>query len=91
MREEWIISAEEKRTVLVLGTLDTKSQEIKYLRDRVLESGLNVIVLDNGVLGEPQGIVADISARETAEAAGTTLGTSSSSSGPWATPSGASI
>jgi uncharacterized protein (UPF0261 family) len=56
-----------------MGTLDTKSQEIQYLRDRVLESGLQVIVLDNGVLGEPQGIVPDISARETALAAGTTL------------------
>ena len=69
----WLISAEEKRTVLILGTLDTKSQEIKYLRDRVLESGLKVLVLDNGVLGEPQGIVPDIPARETAKAAGTTL------------------
>ncbi|HSR12284.1 MAG TPA: Tm-1-like ATP-binding domain-containing protein, partial [Thermodesulfobacteriota bacterium] len=68
-----LISAEEKRTVLVMGTLDTKSQEIRYLRDRILESGLNVIVLDNGVLGEPQGIVPDIPARETAKAAGTTL------------------
>jgi len=56
-----------------MGTLDTKSQEIQYLRDRVLESGLQVIVLNNGVLGEPQGIVPDISARETALAAGTTL------------------
>jgi uncharacterized protein (UPF0261 family) len=64
---------EQKRTVLILGTLDTKSREIKYLRDRVRESGLGVIVLDNGVLGEPQGIVPDISARETARAAGTTL------------------
>lgn len=58
---------------MILGTLDTKSQEIQYLRDRVLESGLEVIVLDNGVLGEPRGITPDISARETARAAGTTL------------------
>ena len=70
---EWLICAEENKTVLILGTLDTKSEEIKYLRDRVLESGLKVIVLDNGVLGEPQGIVPDIPARETAKAAGTTL------------------
>ena len=73
MRGGWLISAEEKRTVLVLGTLDTKSREIGYLRDRILESGLQVIVLDNGVLGEPQGVVPDISAGETAIAAGTTL------------------
>jgi len=62
-----------KRSVLIIGTLDTKSQEIQYLRDRVWESGLQTIVLDNGVLGEPQGIVPDISAQETALAAGKTL------------------
>ena len=56
-----------------MGTLDTKSREIQYLRDRILEGGLQVIVLDNGILGEPQGIIPDISARETALAAGTTL------------------
>lgn len=56
-----------------MGTLDTKGREIQYLRDRVLEGGLQVIVLDNGILGEPQGIIPDISARETALAAGTTL------------------
>ena len=67
------ISTQEKRSVLVMGTLDTKSQEIRYLRTRILESGLGVIVLDNDVLGEPQGIVPDIPARETAIAAGTTL------------------
>ena len=59
--------------VLILGTLDTKSREIQYLRDRILRSGLGVIVLDDGILGEPQGIVPDIPARETAKAAGTTL------------------
>lgn len=56
-----------------MGTLDTKNREIQYLRDRILEGGLQVIVLDHGILGEPQGIVPDISARETALAAGTTL------------------
>ncbi len=39
---------------------DTKGKEIKYLRDRILESGGGVILLDNGVLGEPHGIVPDI-------------------------------
>ena len=62
-----------KKTVLIMGTLDTKSQEISYLKNRVLESGLNAIVLDAGILGEPHGIAPEISARETAKAAGTTL------------------
>ncbi len=64
---------QEKRTILILGTLDTKSEEIQYLRERIRQSGLGVIILDNGVLGEPRGIVPDIPARETAKAAGTTL------------------
>lgn len=61
------------RTVLIIGTLDTKSEEIKYIRDRILQSGVKVLILDNGILGEPQGIQPDVSARETALAAGTTL------------------
>jgi len=38
-----------------------------------LDEGINVLIIDNGVLGEPQGIVPDLSAYETAEAAGTKL------------------
>lgn len=61
------------KTVLIIGTLDTKSVEVKYLRDRIIEQGINVLILDTGALGEPQDIVPDFSARETAEAAGTKL------------------
>ena len=38
-----------------------------------MAGGLQAIVLDTGILGEPQGIIPDISARETALAAGATL------------------
>ena len=61
------------KTVLIIGTLDTKSEEIIYLKQRIQESDLDIIVLDNGILGEPKGIVPEISASETALAAGTTL------------------
>ena len=64
---------QDKKSVLIIATLDTKSAEIIYLKNRIEENGLNVVVLDTGILGEPKGIVPDIPASETAKAAGTTL------------------
>ncbi len=48
------------KTVAVIGTLDTKGPEIAYLRDRLQALGLNTLVVDSGILGEPLGIVPDI-------------------------------
>jgi uncharacterized protein (UPF0261 family) len=62
-----------KRSVLILGCLDTKSDEFIYLRDRILEKDLNTIIVDYGVLGEPRGIEPEFTNFQTAEAAGTTL------------------
>ncbi len=65
---------ETKRTVLIIITLDTKGEEARFLKERILEDGLDVLVLDSGILGEPRGgVVPDIPASETARAAGTTL------------------
>ena len=44
------------KTVLIIGTLDTKGAEIAYLRDRIQALGLQTIVVDDGILGEPLGI-----------------------------------
>ncbi len=64
---------ENKKAVLVIATMDTKSAEIIYLRNRIQENALGVVTLDTGILGEPKGIKPTISASETAEAGGTTL------------------
>jgi uncharacterized protein (UPF0261 family) len=40
-------------TVVLAGTLDTKGIEYAYVRDRLRERGVNVILIDVGVLGEP--------------------------------------
>jgi uncharacterized protein (UPF0261 family) len=56
-------------TVVLVGTLDTKGHELEYIRDRVREAGLEVVLVDVGVLDEPQ-VRADISREEVAEAAG---------------------
>lgn len=60
-------------TVGVIGTLDTKGPEVAYLRDRLQALGLATTVIDAGILGEPLGIAADISACEVARAGGDTL------------------
>src|SRR5256885_16570746 len=46
-------------TVVLLGTLDTKGHEYAFLRDRVLEHGVDVVVVDAGV-HEPAGIEPDV-------------------------------
>jgi len=58
------------KTVLLIGTLDTKGHEIAYLRDRLLALGCGVLVLDSGILGEPLGCEPDIARAEVARAAG---------------------
>lgn len=40
-------------TVVLLGTLDTKGDEYAFIRDRLLASGVESVVIDVGVLGEP--------------------------------------
>jgi len=47
------------RSVVIIGTLDTKGAEIAYLRDRLQSLGLDTIVIDSGILGEPLGITLD--------------------------------
>jgi len=65
------------KTILIIGTLDTKGAEIGYLRDRLQAFGLQTIVVDDGILGEPLGITLnpdrDVSRAEVAKFGGTTL------------------
>jgi uncharacterized protein (UPF0261 family) len=61
------------KNVVIVGTLDTKGPEIAYLRDRLQALGLTTTVVDSGILGEPLGIVPDISHAEAATYGGTTI------------------
>jgi uncharacterized protein (UPF0261 family) len=56
-------------TVVLLGTLDTKGLEYRFLCDRVREHGVEVLLLDAGILGEP-GATPDIGRDEIAAAVG---------------------
>lgn len=40
-------------SVLLIGTLDTKGTEFAYIRDRLMASGVSVMIADAGVLGPP--------------------------------------
>lgn len=58
--------------VLLIGTVDTKSDEMAYLRTSIEEAGGQTVVMDVGVLGRG-GFAPDISNTEVAAAAGVTL------------------
>ncbi len=60
------------KTILLIGTLDTKGAEFGFVRDLITGRGHQVLLMDAGVAGEPQ-IQADISAAEVAEAGGGSL------------------
>jgi uncharacterized protein (UPF0261 family) len=56
------------RTVVLVGTLDTKGPEYAYLRDRLREHGVDVLLVDAGV-NEPL-VEPDVSRAEVARAGG---------------------
>ncbi|AEH39167.1 Tm-1-like ATP-binding domain-containing protein [Halopiger xanaduensis] len=61
-------------SVVIIGTLDTKAEEIGFARDVLESQGVDVRVVDAGVMGEPGPTVEpETPASEVAEAAGTTL------------------
>ena len=60
------------KTVALIGTLDTKGEEIDYLKKEVQKQGFKTIVIDVGVLGKPL-FKADISREEVAKLGGVNL------------------
>ena len=56
-------------TVVLIGTLDTKGIEYAFIRKQIKKQGVNVILVDAGVLGAPQ-IKPDIPREAVAQAAG---------------------
>ncbi|MBA2693739.1 MAG: Tm-1-like ATP-binding domain-containing protein [Rubrobacter sp.] len=55
-------------TVVLLGTLDTKGEEYKFLRERLEEHGVATLLMDAGIVGEPKEIP-DVPKEEVAVAA----------------------
>jgi len=59
-------------TVVLIGTLDTKGAEYKYMQETLLAAGVEVVLVDIGVLKDPA-IEPDISSADVAAAAATTI------------------
>ena len=58
--------------IAIIGALDTKAVEFAFLRDQIQSQGVETLVVNIGVIGEP-GFAPDISAAEVARAAGSDL------------------
>ena len=63
---------DRKAVVCLAGTLDTKGTEYAYVRDCLLDAGVDVFVVDCGVLGDPV-FTPDVDAAQVAEQAGIRL------------------
>ena len=61
------------RTILILATLDTKEEEVLFLRERVRQQGHKAMIVDAGVLEDPQ-LKPDVSRQEVAAAGGLSVG-----------------
>jgi len=62
----------EKKTILVVGTYDTKSDELNYLADRIESQGGAVLTMDVSVLGDPPKPTS-LSKHDVAAAAGSSI------------------
>ena len=60
------------KTILVIGTYDTKDDELNYLRDRICSQGGSVLTMDVSVLGDPS-IPTDISKHDIAKTGGSSI------------------
>ncbi|HMQ58170.1 MAG TPA: Tm-1-like ATP-binding domain-containing protein, partial [Rhizobiaceae bacterium] len=61
------------KTILIVGTFDTKDDELSFLAEKIVGQGGAVLTMDVSVLGEPKQKV-DISKHDVAEAVGSSIG-----------------
>lgn len=61
-----------QKTVAIVGTLDTKGVEYKFLKDQIEANGVSTLVINTGIIAEPT-FPPDISASEVANAVGVDL------------------
>ena len=59
-------------TIAVLATLDTKGEEVGYLKERIETLGAEALLVDIGVIGEPR-VAPDVTREAVADAGGTPL------------------
>lgn len=61
------------KTIAIVATMDTKGEEVKYLKEKIQDMGKVVLIIDSGTRGSPIGAKADISREMVAEAAGSSI------------------
>jgi uncharacterized protein (UPF0261 family) len=66
------MSGEPKKTILVIGTYDTKSDELGFLASCIERQGGAVLSMDVSVLGETR-VAVDVSKHDVASAAGSSI------------------
>ena len=62
------------KTILIIGTYDTKNPELEYMAERVASQGGGVLTMDVSVLGDPEQPT-DYSKHQVAEAGGSSIQT----------------
>ncbi len=62
----------QEKTILVIGTYDTKDDELSYLADRIRAEGGKVLTMDVSVLGNPKNQT-DLSKHDVATEAGSSI------------------
>jgi len=72
MRDQQGNTTNREKTVAIVGTLDTKGTEYKFLKEQLEASGVATLVIDVGILGTPL-FTPDVSAADVAIAAGEDL------------------
>jgi uncharacterized protein (UPF0261 family) len=60
------------KTVVLVATLDTKGTEARYLKEQIEGQGVRTLVIDCGILGQPQWEV-QVNREEVARLGGSTL------------------
>ena len=60
------------RTVVILGTMDTKGEEFAYVKRLIESHGVNTLIVDTGVLEEPK-LKPDVPREEVAQAGGKSI------------------
>jgi uncharacterized protein (UPF0261 family) len=58
-----------ERTILLIGTMDTKEAELLFCRDLIRRAGFKVLLMDAGILRDPR-TSPDVTRHEVAQAAG---------------------
>ncbi len=62
-------SPDRRATVVLVGTLDTKGREYAFVREHITARGVDVLLIDAGILGDPL-TDPDVTRQEVAAAAG---------------------